>query len=576
MNAAQPIKFSRGLGLVAAFVLAAGCSSPYGWDKAAGEKVDGALGEAKRANEQAAKPPAEINQALLPPLQIPLPDGGLTQLEPRFDFAVSNAPARQVFMGLVEGTQYSMMVHPEVNGSVSLNLKDVTVIEAMESIRRVYGYDFKRDGNRLFALPRGMQTRLFPINYLNLNRKGKSSTQVVSGELTRGGSTTSGGGANTAAPGYPGGGNASANTGAGIQVETESKADFWKELESTIKAIVGTEGGRTAVANPQSGLLVVRAMPDELRVVEDFLGQTQSSVNRQVVLEAKIIEVELKDRFQTGINWADLGRSGSTNITAGQVGGGTIFSGSNVSEIAGNTGNLNPGAFSAISGTNASAFGGVFSLAIRATSFSAFVELLKTQGNVQVLSSPRVSTVNNQKAVIKVGGDEFFVTGVTNTPTTVGTSTVYTPTVELTPFFSGIALDVTPQIDDARNIVLHIHPAVSQVVEQTKSIRISNEDYNLPSALSSIQESDNIVRASSGQIIIIGGLMKEGSTDENASVPLLGDIPIVGNLFKHKRVTRIKKELVILLKPTVVDSAQVWGDMVDQSQGRVEQIRRER
>lgn len=555
--------------------LLAGCSSPYGWDKAAGQNVDKALADAKKASADKSAVPSDVNQALLPALQIPLPEGGLSQLEPRFDFSVSNAPARQVFLGLVEGTQYSLMVHPEVGGAVSLNLKDVTVLEALDSIRRLYGYDYKREGNRFFVLPRGMQTRLFPVNYLNLSRRGKSDTRVVSGELTRGRNASTSGANPSGAAAYPAGGAAASNS-AGIQVETESKADFWKELEATVKAIIGTEGGRAAVANPQSGLIVVRAMPDELRVVEDFLGQTQNSVNRQVVLEAKIIEVELKDRFQTGINWADLGRTGSTSITTGQVGGGTIFGGASVSEIAGNAGNLNPGAFSAISGTNASAFGGVFSLAIRATSFSAFVELLQTQGNVQVLSSPRVSTVNNQKAVIKVGGDEFFVTGVTNTPTTVGTSTVYTPTVELTPFFSGIALDVTPQIDDVRNIVLHIHPAVSQVIEQNKSIRISNEDYNLPSALSSIQESDNIVRASSGQIIIIGGLMKEGSTDENASVPLLGDIPIIGNLFKHKRVTRIKKELVILLKATVVDSAQVWGDMVDQSQGRIENIRRER
>ena len=557
-----------------ALVAAGGCGTPYGWNKTTEREVDAALGDARKANQRAAVP-SEVKEALLAPLQMPLPDQEAAQLEPRFDLTVTNAPARQMFLGLVEGTRYSMIVHPDVAGNISLNLKDVTVPEAMDAIRRLYGYEYKRDQQRFMVLPRGMQTRLFPVNYLNLNRHGRSQTRVVSGELTNApaGSGTASGAAGGAPYGAAGG-----RGNAGIQVETESKADFWKELETTVKALVGSEGGRAVVANPQSGLLVVRAMPDELRVVEDFLGITQSTVNRQVVLEAKILEVELKDRFQTGINWADVGRVGSADVTTGQVGGGSVFGGTGVSEIAGATGNLNPANYSGIIGTATSAFGGVFSLAIRHNSFAAFIELLKTQGTVHVLSSPRVSTVNNQKALIKVGGDEFFVTGLRSGSTTAvgGNVTNTAPEIELTPFFSGIALDVTPQIDDNQNIVLHIHPAVSEVTQRTKNLRVAGDDYSLPLALSSIQESDNIVRAASGQVIVIGGLMKEGATDENASVPFLGDIPMVGNLFKHKRITRIKKELVILLRPTVVESAQIWGDMVDQSQGRIEQIRRER
>jgi MSHA biogenesis protein MshL len=146
----------------------------------------------------------------------------------------------------------------------------------------------------------------------------------------------------------------------------------------------------------------------------------------------------------------------------------------------------------------------------------------------------------------------------------------------LASFFSGIALDVTPQIDEENNILLHIHPAVSNVTQQDKSfagLGTGGIPLTLPLALSAIQESDNMVRAQSGQIIVIGGLMKEGSTDENASVPILGDIPILGNLFKHKKVTRIKKELVILLKPTVINTGQDWGDVTRESQDRIKKIR---
>ena len=559
------------LGLLSLTLLAGCQSNPYQWDKQTAKKVEAAMSDAAR--EAAGKPqvPADVSQALLPSLDgRPAGDNGRL-LEPRFDLSVNNAPARQVFMGLVEGTPYSMVVHADVGGTVTLHLKNATVPEAMEALRAVYGYDFRRDGNRFLILGRGMASRIFPVNYLNLDRKGHSLTRVSSGELTQAPRSGPAGTASSTGSGASPAGAATASSSSSVSVETDSKSDFWKELHESLAAIVGTTNGRKVVVNPQAGIIVVRAMPDELHMVEQFLGITHATVNRQVILEAKVLEVELNDGYQTGINWAAIG----TNSTFGQVGGGTIFNGAGVSEIAGQTGNLNPGtAFNDISGTLASAFGGVFSAAVKTADFAAFLELLKTQGNVHVLSSPRVSTVNNQKAVIKVGGDEFFVTSVTGgtaaTATTAGTA----PTVVLTPFFSGISLDVTPQIDDANNIILHIHPAVSEVIQKSKAFRVSGEDFNLPLASSSIQESDNVVRALNGQIIVIGGLMKEGSTDQDASIPFLGDIPILGNAFKHKRVTRIKKELVILLKPTVVDNNQVWESAIQGVEGRMHKLKR--
>ena len=547
--------------LVAVFAaLLAGCQSiSPGWSDSVHAHVEDSLQQAKTSGKEGKSVPADVNSALLPPMEISLPEGKTTPLEPRFDLSVNNASARQVFMGLVEGTQYSMVLQPDVRGSFSLNLKEVTVPEAVNAIRLAYGYEYRREGNRFFILGREMQTRLFPVNYLNLSRKGNSDTRVsASGLNPTGGATTSGG-------------TTGSSSASGVQVQTLSQSDFWKDIGATISAIVGADGGRKVVVNPQIGLIVVRAMPDEMRLVEDFLGITQTSLNRQVIIEAKILEVELKDGYQAGINWAGIAAKNGRNYTIGQVGGGTSLGSTGLSEIAGKTGNLNPtpGTFSAISGTNSSAFGGVFSLAVQSNNFAAFFELLKTQGDLNVLSSPRVSTVNNQKAVIKVGSDAFFVTKQDITQSTTS-GVLPTVTTELAPFFSGIALDVTPQIDDAGNINMHIHPSVSDVSE--KKITIGTNQ-TISTALSSIQESDNIVRASSGQIIVIGGLMKEASTDDNASVPLLGDIPLLGNLFKHKKVTRIKKELVILLKPTVIGTDKDWNDAVGESQERVKKIR---
>lgn len=566
-------------------LLVTGCESvPSTWSESSRDQIDASMTEASGSGKAQALP-ADISQALLPPIQIRLPEGGMAPLEARFDLSVNNAQARQVFMGLVEGTPYSMAVHPDVRGTVSLHLKNVTVPEAMDAIRRANGYEYRREGNRFYVLEPGMQTRMFPVNYLNLSRKGRSNTRVASGELVQGPAATPGGGAAPATPASGARGQAS------VQVDTDSKVDFWQELRETLGPLIGCTievkdtggqpggaketttgcpGGRMIAANPQANLVVVRAMPNELRLVEDFLGAAHASVNRQVILEAKIIEVELKDGYQSGINWAGLGRNRDFTVIGSQVGGGTSLS-TGKSEIAENTGSL----FGPLANTGYSAFGGVFSLAVRASDFAAFLELLRTQGDAQVLSSPRVSTVNNQKAVIKVGGDEFFVTNVsTTTTTTSGGGSISEPTVTLTPFFSGIALDVTPQIDENNNIMLHIHPSVSEVTQQRKVFRVSGRDFDLPLAISTIQESDNVVRASSGQIIVIGGLMKEGSTDDNAAIPLVGDIPVVGNAFKHKKVTRIKKELVILLKPTVVDIAPIWGDQVQESHDRIKKLKR--
>jgi MSHA biogenesis protein MshL len=547
--------------LVAALaMLLVGCQSVSpGWSDSVSASVDDSLSQA-RTGKDGKTVPTDVSRALLPPIEIALPQGGVVPLEPRFDLTIHNAPARQVFMGLVEGTPYSMILPQDVHGTISLNLKEVTVPEALGAIRDVYGYEYRREGNRFFILGNDMQTRIFPVNYLNLSRKGLSDTRVSASGLNTAGGTT----------GSTGASSSSTSSGSGVSIQTQTQADFWKDLTTALAAIVGAEGGRKVIVNPQAGIVVVRAMPDELRLVQDYLGVTQTSMNRQVILEAKIVEVQLKDGFQSGINWAGIASANGRSYTLGQVGGGKSVS-SGLTEISGNTGKLDPttGVFSAISGTNSSAFGGVFTLAVKSNNFAAFFELLKTQGDLNVLSSPRVSTMNNQKAVIKVGTDSYFVIKQDSTASTVsgGSPTIST---DLSPFFSGIALDVTPQIDDAGNINLHIHPSVSEVSEKLITVA-SNQ--TISTALSSVQESDNIVRATSGQIIVIGGLMKEASTDDNVSVPVLGDIPLLGNLFKHKKVTRIKRELVILLKPTVINNGQDWSDTAGESQERIRKIR---
>ena len=221
-----------------------------------------------------------------------------------------------------------------------------------------------------------------------------------------------------------------------------------------------------------------------------------------------------------------------------------------------------------LAGVPAIAFGGVFSLAVNGQDFTAFLEALKTQGNVQVLSSPRISTMNNQKAIIKVGTDEFFVTDVSTT-TVTGTATTSTPNIELTPFFSGIALDVTPQISREGVVTLHIHPSVSEVTDQEKVISIGGQTQTLPLARSTVRETDSVVQARSGQLVVIGGLMQTHERENVGTTPLLGDMPLVGAMFRHKRTLGVKSELVILLRPLVINEGADWAKPIGDSRDRL-------
>jgi len=492
-----------------------------------------------------------------------------------FDVEVNDAPARAFFMGLVSGSRINMLVHPQVAGTVTLHMKQVTVPQVLQAVRDLYGYEFRVVPTGYMVMPAVVQTRMFQVSYLDVERSGSSNTRVSSGQLTQGGNQQygSGGGAN----GNVGGANQqggsdqgadSAREGTGTSVKTHQEADFWGTLEKTLRAIVGKGTDRNVVVNAHSGVIMVHASPSELRDVGDFLRKTEQAITRQVVLEAKIIEVELNDAYQAGINWASVFSNGNSHYTVGQTSPPMGFD-NNLLQQQGNNGLLSPG--NPVTSLPFKTLGGAFTLAADFVDFTAFIELLGVQGNTRVLSSPRVSTLNNQKAVIKAGSDEFFVTSVTsnNTSTAGGSNTSHN--IEFTPFFSGVALDVTPQISDDKQVILHIHPSVSEVVDQGKVITIDGATNSIPLAFSQIRESDSIVKAANGQVIVIGGLMREIRDRSQYKMPGLGSVPLVGRLFRSERDTKRAVELVILLRPVVVDDGD-WQKIVDEQAARVAEL----
>ena len=510
---------------------------------------------------ETAAPSSDILDELLPDSGIIVP--GLEEdinQENAFDISVSNAPARLFFMSLVKDTDINMTVHPNVEGEISLDLKNVTVSEVMQLTREVYGYEFKASSGGFIVLPARIQSKVFPVDYLNVSRSGESTMIVSSGQL---GDSDSNNNADD------GDSSSSSNASAirSSSINTSIQSDFWFDLHRTIVSIVGATEGRSVVVDRHAGLVIVRAMPGELRDVGAYLNNAQDSLQRQVILEAKIIEVTLADSFQAGIDWTALTDSrnyaiGTSGVVNGVAGSSTINAAGNVSVT------------SALTAAD-SQFANLFTVGGGTSSFGALINLLNTQGEVKVLSSPRISTVNNQKAVIKVGSDEFFVTEVSSDTSSNSVSTTTTPNIILTPFFSGIALDVTPQISAEGEVILHIHPSVSEVTDQTKNITIGGQNQQLPLAFSTVRESDSVVKAKNGQVVVIGGLMQNSSSNEDGGLPGASDVPIVGNLFKQQKRANTRSELVILLRPIVVGSNKAWSNYIKDSTGRIDKLRYE-
>jgi MSHA biogenesis protein MshL len=501
---------------------------------------------------EADMPSSDILDQLVPGLgSITDLDVGIEQ-EVAFDISVSNVSATLFFMSLVKDTDINMVVHPSVVGEISLDLKNVTVPEVMNLSREVYGYEFRASTNGYIVLPARIQSKIFSVNYLNVNRSGESSMTVSSGQL---GSST----LRDSNNGNTSSSSTTSTTSKSSSINTKIESDFWSGLHQTIVAIVGNSEGRSVVVDPHAGLVIVRGMPGELRDVEAYLDDAEDSLQRQVILEAKIIEVKLSDSFQSGIDWTAISSNRDTFV------GTSSASNSSASDIiSGNSTNATilPGPTT----------GNMFAVGGSSSDFAGLIRLLSTQGEVQVLSSPRISTVNNQKAVIKVGSDEFFVTNISSSTSSNSSSTITSPDVTLTPFFSGIALDVTPQISGNDDVILHVHPSVSEVVDQIKVITVAGQTQQLPLALSTVRESDSVVKAKSGQVVVIGGLMQNSSANEDGGLPGLSDIPIIGNLFKQKKRVNVRSELVILLRPIVVDSNKTWSNYIKDSAGRIQQM----
>ncbi len=534
-----------------------GCSMGHRDPVEAKQALNQAINETN--SRQIDQLPPSVEADLMPDMDT------LTASEPktlqRFRIQAEDVEAKAFFASLVQGTEYSTAIHPAVTGRITLNLTDVTLDEALGVVRDLYGFEVVKEGKVIQVYPAGLRTVTIPVDYLQFKRTGRSLTSITTGTITNTDTNNSSSSSSSSSGSSDGNSSSSSSrrsdSRGGTEIETTNESDFWPLLEKAVAQLLGGSGGQTVIANPQAGVLTLRAYPDEIRQVNEFLGISQQRMHRQVILEAKILEVTLSDGYQQGINWS---KAFSSNGASYNIGSGTITQDSSGNPIT-----------SALPGLDAigSLLGGQSNVVISSGSFDAVISFMATQGDLNVLSSPRVTASNNQKAVIKVGTDEYYVTDLSSVVGT-GDNSQASPDITLTPFFSGISLDVTPQIDDQGNVLLHVHPAVIEVEQQTKIITYNSQEITLPLARSSIRESDSVIRAKDGDVVVIGGLMKTNTIERVSKVPFLGDVPGLGNLFRNISNQTQKTELVILLKPTVV-GVNTWQKELERSRSLLQE-----
>ena len=481
----------------------------------------------------------------------------------RFRIDARDIDAKEFFTSLVGQSRYSFVVHPDVSGTITLSLRNVTLGDVLNAVADTYGYDIQRRGGIIYVYPAGVRSETFEVNYLLLARQGNSSINVTtSGVSDDSDDSDSSSSSSSSSSG-------SDSNSSGTDITTTSENDLWKSLEAALKGLVGTGEGRSVIMNPQAGLVTVTAMPKELKTVREFLSKTQEALRRQVIIEAKILEVTLNDGFQSGIDWENLKWRGVNDPERG------VFAGTSTGVENGSykyyTTNSTYGVTDDIIGL----IGGGVGIRITDGSFATAIQLLKTQGDVTTLSNPRVTALNNQKAVIKVGTDRKYVSDISSSSNSDSSSTSLSPSISFETYFSGVALDVLPQIDADGHVLMHIHPSVIKVDDDPRVINLagfggtSSEPMTLPMAKSDVRETDTIVDANSGEIIVLGGLMETSEIDRQSRIPGLGDIPGLGEVFKNRQKVGQKRELVIMLKPVVVrentwkDELQRASDLLD-------------
>jgi MSHA biogenesis protein MshL len=458
-----------------------------------------------------------------------------------------------VVRGLAESYGLDYRIDPGVQGRVTAQLRDVTLTQALDALVVPSGFEYQIEGTVLRITPARLLTRIFPLDYVSVSRFGVGTTTIQRRLGATGSMPGSMGG--SMGGGLGGFGNSAADV-----IQTVTLSDLWEEIRVALDGLIFettsaqgsggagapgvsgstgmgatapgavsrvSEDGRRLIINPLAGTVMVTASPEKLEEVAAFLDAVTGSVQRQVVIEAKIVEVSLDRSFEFGIDWSVVSSIGSVDLRLDSDAGGTQL---RLSEPGG---------------------GG--------TGINVVLRALEEQGEVSVLSSPRVSVLNNQRATFNVTTDEVFF-AVTRQPVfgPTGATIGFNTQIEPQQVAVGITLDVQPQISADNTITMSVRPVITDVV-RVDSVRLEDGTQATAPVIDR-RETDTMVRARGGETIVIGGLMQTRTEEEQSGIPGLRSIPGLGRLFGGTRERTTKRELVIFITPRVVAGQPVAGD----------------
>jgi len=515
---------------------------------------------------QTAEPakPQPLPKEKLEELMVPQREEAKKVPEKLYSFFARDSNIQDVLLTFSKESEFNIVIDPELSGKVTIDLKRVTLKEALDAILFPLGWTYRIDGKFVKIFRPQMETRLFTLNYLASKRSGKREVYA---------STSTGGGLQSSSlPGQqvalsPGG----TRTGYTDLISVD-EMDLWKEIQKGLEAIIfgtieekekeehsGTEKatwtrvdakGKKMIINKSTGVIMVTDYPLNLNKIASYLETVEGSSQRQVTIQTKIMEVILSNDSKEGINWSTIQNLPRfTNFAWGLTDrtGKTGFPGTSSGFLSGTGTGTGTGTTSATIPTpdifKIKPYGGILALGAGGADvvFSDIMQAISQQGDIKILSSPTISTLNNQKALIRVGDqDVYFITGAVATQTTV-TQFIQPMTIDI-----GILLDVTPQIAEDGTIIMNIHPSITN-----KTGDKVTPDGKTTFPLLSVRETDTTVRVRDGQTIIIAGLMQERIEEDYTGVPILQSIPALGGLFRYKTANKKNTELVIMITPTL-------------------------
>jgi MSHA biogenesis protein MshL len=548
-----------------------------------------ALGACTHAPMQTAdthiRPEPEPPGSIPPPVQIStiLPKPKATARPETYTVVVNSVRVHELLFALARDAKLNIDIHPGIAGTVTLNAIDQTLPQLLSRIARQVDMRWELEGPNLVIMPDSPYLRVYKIDYVNMDRT-TVATVGVSSQISSGATAGGAGGATT--------GNASNTT-----VRSTATNKFWETLIENVKDLLretdkvipasapgvaqqsattllapappGTASatpGATApttalqtataaqgptfreaasvIANPEAGVLTIRATSRQHEKIQEFLDQVLVNAKRQVLIEATIAEVELNNQYQQGIDWS-LMRQGPAGFNVAQTS----------------------------TGSPAGVSTNMFVLGYVASGISATVRLLESFGTVRVLSSPKLSVINNQTAILKVVDNRVYFTVQANqTATQTVVTTAFTTTPNVVPV--GFVMNVTPQISDSDTVLLNVKPSVSRIISfvNDPNPSLASPCGATPTAAAACQpivsripevqtrEMESMMKVNSGQIAVLGGLIQDSISDVQDRVPLLAEIPVIGGFFTQRNKLNVKTELVIFLRPVVVKDPSVDGD----------------